>query len=753
MLTRDEVLSLMRDRLHHPASMRELLQVLRVAREQRPAFKRHVRSLVASGDLVQIRGHRFGLPEKMDLYVGRLQTHPAGYGFVTPERPLETGGDIYISGPQLNEAVHGDRVVVRIERIKDGGRAEGRVIRILERGNQPLVGRYDRDETGRGYVAPFDRNVLMDVIIPPGEEGGASPGEMVTVELTRWPTATRAAIGRVSEVLGAIDAPGVDTEIVIRKYGIPDAHSDEAVREAARLGDAVADRDLGGRSDFRQVRTVTIDGEHARDFDDAITIEQLPNGNFWLGVHIADVSHYVEEGSALDREAYERGTSVYFPERAVHMFPPELATGLCSLNPHVDRLVQSCLMEVDARGRVVRSELHDGVINSDARMTYTAVNGILTDRDPVLLERHAPLVPMFEQMQALFAILNEARRRRGSIDFDLNEAEVIMDEQGAVEAIIALQRNVAHRLIEEFMLLANETVASYLEAEGAPALYRVHEEPDLLKVEKFEEFISGFGYSLAAPLTGLRPRHFQKLIERIRGKPEEKPIAFLMLRTMQKARYAPENLGHFGLAAASYTHFTSPIRRYPDLVVHRALRAARLGGLGEEARQEWREELPEAARHTSEMERRADEAERELLQWKKVKFMADKVGDEFDGYVTGVAAFGLFVELVEHFVEGLVHVSTMADDYYRFVESAHMLRGENTHRIFRLGDKLTVQVLRVNMEARQIDLGVAEILDRVREGEGGARRSRAKRKPERRKRKQRMGPRERAMRGRGRTRR
>jgi len=739
MFSRDHVLALMRERVHHPAGMRELLQVLKVPKDDRTPFKRHIKSLVASGDLIQIRGERFGLPEKMDLYVGRLQTHPAGYGFVTPERPLESGaGDIYISNPHLNEAMHGDRVVVRIERIKDGGRAEGRIIRVLERSNSSLVGRYDRDDSGMGHVAPFDRRVLMDIVVPPGQEGGASPGEMVIVELTRWPTATRGAIGRVADVLGDIDAPGVDTEIIIRKWGIPGAHSEEAVAEAVRLGTAVSEKDIRGRTDFRRVPTVTIDGEHARDFDDAITIDRLPNGNFWLGVHIADVSHYVQDGSALDREAYDRGTSVYFPERAVHMFPSELATGLCSLNPHVDRLVQSCLMEIDRHGQVVRHEFHDGVINSDQRMTYNAVNGILTDRDPALSAQYSTLVPMFEQMRELFQILNDARRRRGSIDFDLNEAEVIIDEGGVVEAIIALQRNVAHRLIEEFMLLANETVASFLEAQEAPALYRIHEEPDILKVAKFEEFISGFGYSLAAPANALRPRHFQKLLEKIHGKPEEKPIAMLMLRTMQKARYAPENLGHFGLAAPSYTHFTSPIRRYPDLVVHRALRATRHHLLTAETREEWTEELPEVARHTSEMERRADDAERELLQWKKVKFMADKVGDEFEGYVTGVAAFGLFIELVEHFVEGMVHVSTMADDYYRFVESAHLLRGENTQKVYRLGDKVAVQVIRVNMEMRQVDLGLVEILERVREGERGPRRSKAAPKFDK-KRKQRAG--------------
>jgi ribonuclease R len=731
MLSREEILRQMRERVHHPAGTRELLQALKIPKEERATFRRHLKGLVADGDLIEIRGQRFGLPEKMDLYVGRLQTHPAGYGFVTPERDIEAGGDIFISPTHLNEAMHGDRVVVRIERVKDDGRVEGRVIRVLERAHSSMVGRYDQDPQGVGFVVPFDRRVLIDIFVPPGQEKGAVAGQMVVVELTRWPSAGRGAIGTVLEVLGDIDAPGVDTEIIIRKHGIPDVHSDEAITQALRLGTAVRERDIRSRSDFRELPTVTIDGEHARDFDDAITIETLPNGHFWLGVHIADVSHYVEEGSALDREAYERGTSVYFPERAVHMFPSELSTGLCSLNPQVDRLVQTCFMEVTRRGEVVRSEFHDGVIHSNERMTYTAVNGILTERDPELMTRYEPLVPMFETMKELFQILNSARHRRGSIDFDLNETEIIMDSGGMVEAIVALERNIAHRIIEEFMLLANETVASYLEAQGAPALFRIHEEPDLLKVAKFEEFVATFDLSLGAPLASLRPRHFQRLIEKISGRPEEKPIAFLMLRTMQKARYSPQNSGHFGLAAPSYTHFTSPIRRYPDLVVHRALRAARQSLLSDEQKEAAQEDLPEVARHTSEMERRADDAERELLQWKKVKFMADKVGDEFEGYITGVAAFGLFVELVEHFVEGLVHVSTMADDYYRFVETAHMLRGENTQVSYRLGDKVNARVLRVNMDARQIDLGLVDILERVSDGERGSRRSKARPKTER----------------------
>ncbi len=629
MLNHEQLLKLMRESVDHPATPRELLQRLKVPRDQRPTLKRLLKDLVSTGALIQTRGNRFGVPDLMNLAVGRITTNPRGFGFVVPDRPIEgVTGDIYIAGSNLNQAMHGDRVVARVERITDRG-AEGRILRIVERGATATVGRFVVDDSGMGFVVPFDRRLIMDVQIPSGEQKNAAPGDMVAVEITRWPTATRAPLGQITDVLGSIDEPGVDTEIIIRKFGIPDRHGEPAVAEAKRLGSDVRERDLKGRTDFRPLVTVTIDGEHARDFDDAITLEQLANGNYWLGVHIADVAHYVPEGSALDEEAYERGTSVYFPERAVHMFPAELATGLCSLNPRVDRLVQSCLMEIDRRGQVVRYELHDGVIHSNERMTYTEVNAILTDRDAETRGRYATLVPLFEQMRDLFEILNRRRHRRGSIDFDLKEPEIILDDQGMVEQIVALERNVAHRIIEEFMLVANETVAQHLDDNNVPSLFRIHEDPDPLKVEEFEQFVTTLGYSLAAPKGAVKPQHFQKLVERMRGTPQEKPIAFLMLRTMQKARYDPSNLGHFGLAADSYTHFTSPIRRYPDLIVHRTLRESRHGRMNEDRREELTDELPEVARHTSERERRADDAERELVQWKKVRFMADKVGDEF----------------------------------------------------------------------------------------------------------------------------
>lgn len=717
MLNHEQILTLIRDKLDHPATPRELLQALELPREQRPTFTRLLADLVESGALVETRGNRFGLPDKMNLIVGKMVTHPRGFGFVVPDRPMDNvKGDLYIAGSNLNQAMHGDRVVARLERVSEN-RAEGRIVRVLERGSQTVVGRFDLDGLGIGFVVPFDRRLIMDVQIPTGDHLAAEPGDMVVVEITRWPTSARGPLGRVTEVLGDINEPGVDNDIIIRKFGLPDTHSDEAVEEARQVGNEVREPDLRGRTDFRQILTVTIDGDHARDFDDAITLDHLPNGHYWLGVHIADVAHYVAEGTALDEEAYERSTSVYFPERAVHMFPSELSTGICSLKPNVDRLVQSCLMEVDPKGNVVRYELHDGVIHSNARMTYNEVHAILTEHDPATTAKYQALVPLFETMRELFEILNRRRHRRGSIDFDLKQPEIVLDDEGLVEAIIAAERNVAHRIIEEFMLLANETVAQHLDDNEVPTLYRIHEDPDPLKVEEFEEFVTTLGYSIGAPAEHVKPRHFQKLVEKMRGTPEEKPIAFLMLRTMQKARYDPQNRGHFGLAAESYTHFTSPIRRYPDLVVHRTLRESRHGRMGEDRRDELTEDLPEIARHTSERERRADEAERELVQWKKVRFMADKVGDEFDGYITGVTAFGLFIELIEHFVEGLVHVSTMADDYYRFVEKAHILQGEKTGKLYRLGDKVTVQVVKVDMERRQIDLGLSVILDRVRESE------------------------------------
>ena len=728
MLSAEDLLARIRADIDHPATIRELMQHLRLPRGQRALLRRRLVALVDRGALVRTRGNRYGPPDRMRLVTGRLQVNPRGFGFVTPDHPVDgLCGDLYVAGARLNQALHGDRVVARVERERGAGRAEGSIVRVVERAQSRLVGRFEGDARSGAFVVPFDRRIVTDVRIPADAGGGAAPGDMVEVELTAWPTAGRDPAGRVTEVLGDIDASGVDTRIMIRRHGLPDAHDDDAIAEARRLGTEVRARDRRGRTDFRGLTTVTIDGETARDFDDAVTLDDLPAGHYRLGVHIADVAHYVPEGGALDRAACERGTSVYFPDRAVHMFPPELATGLCSLNPGVDRLVQSCVMEVGPDGEVVRYELHDGVIHSDARMTYAVVNAMLTGQRLGADAPGSDLGPLFERMAALFERLHERRRRRGSIDFDLPEAQFLVDDAGRVEAIVAAERNLAHRIVEEFMLVANETVARHLAGTGVPGLFRVHESPDPTRVENFEAFAATLGHSLAAPPDTVAPIHFQRLIDTLADTPEARPVAFLMLRTMQQARYDPANLGHYGLAAKSYTHFTSPIRRYPDLVVHRVLRAARQGTLDADRRQALEEDLPEIARQTSERERRAEEAERELVHWKKVRFMADKVGDEFSGYVTGAAPFGLFVELVEHFVEGLVHVSSMADDYYRFVAEQHLLHGESSGKTYRLGDLVRVQLVRVDRERRQLDLALVDVFDEVRRtGDGRAPRRRSR---------------------------
>ena len=723
-LERQTLLQQLRAAAGPPATARELARVLNIPREAQATFRRELKALAADGDLALVRGNRYTLPDRVEDVAGKLQGHASGIAFVIPDGG---GPDVFIPVSSRAGALHGDRVVARVESGREAGRLEGRILDVRERRSARIVGQLTRDRRGLALVRPFDARIDTDIRVPLDGTLEAADGDMVTVEVTRWPGPTAEAAGRVVEVLGGLDDPGVDTEVVLRKHGIADEHAPDAVTEARARDAAVHPHEITGRTDFRHEVIVTIDGEHARDFDDAISISRRPNGHYWLGVHIADVAHYVREGSALDLDGFERGTSVYFPERAVHMFPHELATGVCSLNPHVDRLVQSCLMEVNRHGDVVRHELHDGVIHSRARMTYTAVNGIVGTKDPALRETWRELVPTFELMLELFEVLNGRRRRRGSIDFDLPEAEVQVDADGAISAIIAAERNVAHRIIEEFMLLANETVAAHLEQAGMPALYRVHEAPDPVRVLEFDDFVSSLGVRLDAPADGVHPRHFQQLVDRIKGTPEERPIASLMLRTMQKARYDAANLGHFGLAAHTYTHFTSPIRRYPDLVVHRVLRELRHGLATPERRAELEEGLPEVAQHTSAMERRAQEAERELLQWKKVRFMTDKVGEIYAGYITGVAAYGLFVQMTEHFVEGLVHVSTLADDFYRFDDQARVLFGERSKKIFRLGDAVRVQVLRVDMQRRQVELGIADVLDTVRNDERsrGPRRSQA----------------------------
>ncbi|PYQ16695.1 MAG: ribonuclease R, partial [Acidobacteria bacterium] len=686
---------------------------LDLAKEARHELKGLLRQLIADGELVKIRGARVGLPSRMNLVVGRLSCNPAGFGFVVPEAGHGRRDDLYVSAMNMKEALHGDRVVARLERMTPKG-PEGRIIRVLERGLQRMVGRYEEDGRFGGHVVPFDKRVLHELFIPPADSGGARPGQMVAAEITRPPTATRNPSGRVLQVLGRLEDPGVDLKVVMAKYELPDAFPAEVEAEAGRVAREVRPEDTQGRTDFRDWTTVTIDPETARDHDDAVAIERAPNGHWRLAVHIADVAQYVRPGTALDQEAYLRGTSVYFPDRVVPMLPHALSSHICSLVEGQDRLTQGVVLELDPRGRVRKAEFHDGIIRSAARLSYQQVQAIV-DGDAELRRRYAPLGKALEDMDELAKLMRARRYERGSLDFDLPEPKLVLGASGEMTGIVAAERLDSMRLIEEFMLAANEAVAERLARAGTPALFRIHEQPDPERVKEFAELVASFGYRVPAHLEAIRPQDFQLILRQIDGKPEERLVSYLLLRTMKLARYHEENLGHFGLATEMYAHFTSPIRRYPDLVVHRALRALRRGRR-EGAAEELPAQLAEMGRHLSEMERRAAEAERELVEWKKVRFMADKLGEVYRGYVTGVQSFGLFVELEEIFVQGLVHVSSMTDDYYRFDERVHALKGENTRQVYRLGDEVEVQVVRVDLERRQVDFALVDVLRRAAAG-------------------------------------
>ncbi len=697
--------------LGKPVSVRELAHRLALDAPGRRELKSVLRRLIADGALVEIRGARVGLPDRMNLVVGRLSCNPAGYGFVVPEARGEGQVDLFVAAANIREALHGDRVVARVERRGPKG-LEGRIIRVLERATQRIVGRYEDDGRFGGHVVPFDRRVLHEVFIPAGEGGGAVSGQMVSAEITRPPTATRNPVGRVTGVLGRLEDRGVDLEVIVAKYGLPDAFPPGVEEEAGRVARPVGPEETRGRTDFRGWLTVTIDPETARDHDDAVGIERRADGGYRLAVHIADVAHYVREGGAVDEEAYLRGTSVYFPDRVVPMLPHALSSDVCSLVEGQDRLTQSVVIDLDEGGRVEKTAFHDGVIRSAARLSYQQAQAIV-DGDAELRVRFAPLVLPLLAMDELAKRMRRVRYERGSLDFDVPEPKVVLDEAGEMTGIVRHERLGSMRLVEEFMLAANEAVAEELSRAGAGALYRIHEQPDPEKTEEFAELVASLGYRLPGGVEGIRPEHFQRILRQIEGRPEEKLVSYLLLRTMKLARYHEENLGHFGLATEMYAHFTSPIRRYPDLVVHRALRALRKGRDAE--REGWlKEKLPGMGLHLSEMERRASEAERELIEWKKVRFMAGRVGEAFPGYVTGVQPFGLFVELEEIYVQGLVHVSSMTDDYYRFDEKAHLLKGENAGATYRLGDRVQVQVVRADLDRRQIDLVLVDVLERAR---------------------------------------
>ena len=674
-------------------------------------LKNMLDDMAEDGELIRLKGNSYSLPGKMTTTRGRISVHRDGYGFVTPEAG---GEDIFIPSKFLKSSLHGDLVEASSSPSRMGGnKLDGRVMAVLERATTRIVGRYE--ETRRGaIVIPDDQRLNLLVSIPATGRGTAEDGHQVVTELTSYPSGGRPAAGRIVEVLGWPDDPEVEVQSVIRRFDLPHVFGADVLAEAEGVADTVSTADLQGRVDLRSMPTVTIDGETARDFDDAVALSREGN-NFRLWVSIADVSHYVKKDSSLDREAYLRGTSVYFPDRCIPMLPERLSNGICSLNPNVDRLTMTAEMLFDPSGTMLESVFYPSVIKSSARLTYTIVKQIIVDDDRELADKYRPVSPMLLEMKELALILMAMRKKRGSIDFDLPEPEIIIGLTGLTEGIIRAERNLAHQLIEEFMLAANEAVARYITSRDIHFLYRVHENPDPAKLQTFQEFVFGFGYEFKLVEEKVKPSELQRLLAEADGRPEERMINYALLRCMRQARYAADNVGHFGLASDCYCHFTSPIRRYPDLVVHRILKAALL--LTAEKEQEGKraskllaiatERLGEVAEHTSKRERVAMEAERDVVEMKKLQYMQQHVGEQFDGYITGVTAFGFFVELEELFVEGLVHISTLTDDLYHHAEKQHSLIGRRSGTIFRIGDAARITVVSVSPGTRRIEFTLA----------------------------------------------
>ena len=705
-LSPQDILQFLDQNARHPLTLEEILHDVSPTRAQRKEVERLLAELVTQGALVQLKDGRYSLPRQVSLVVGSVSRHREGYGFVTPAN--RGGPDVFVPARFLQEVMHGDKVVVRVERGGRDGKPEGRVLRILERAHRTVVGRF---ESGRhyAYVVPADPRLGQDIVIAPRQTGGARPGQMVVARIESYPGRSRNPEGVIDEVLGDPRDPEVELLTIVHKLGLPYQFSAEVLAAAGEVAQSVPAAALKGRTDLRQQPTVTIDGETAKDFDDAVSVRQEADGAIRLWVSIADVGHYVAEGSVIDREAYERGTSVYFPGRCIPMLPEALSNGICSLNPEVDRLCLTAEMLFDRQGNRQQSQFYLSVIRSCARLTYTTVRDILEQPEGEARKRHPNLVPMLTEMQTLAERLTAMRRRRGSLDFDLPEAEILLDTQGRPEEIVRAERNQAHRLIEEFMLAANEAVASFLTERGAPILYRVHEPPGLEKLQAFQEFIGHFNYGLSLAEGGVNPLELQRLLGEVAGRPEERMINQILLRSMKQARYAPENIGHFGLAAKFYCHFTSPIRRYPDLQVHRVLREViRKGSMSERSKAKLAKSLSQMGEDTSARERRAMEAEREMVSLKKCQFMAERVDEEFAGFISGVTPFGLFVELAEIFVEGLVHISSLKDDFYHFEEDFHRLLGQHRRRVFQIGDELQVRVAKVDLDRREIDFVLAE---------------------------------------------
>ncbi|WP_128896101.1 ribonuclease R [Longirhabdus pacifica] len=702
MITEKQLLEFMQEEAYKPLTYQELEEALQI--ESAAEFKELLKTLnqlEENGQIIRTRSNRYGIPERMDLIRGKLQVHAKGFAFLLPDD--ESLSDIYIHANDLKSAMNGDIALVRITtKPVGGGRYEGEVVRIVKRAHTKIVGLFEGFKS-YAFVIPDDKRIVKDIFISKDSFAGAVDGQKVVVEIVKYAEGRSSAEGKIIEILGHKNDPGVDILSIIRKYQLPEQFPKEVLDEATAISESISEEDLVGRRDLRGKVTVTIDGEDAKDLDDAVSLEQLENGNVRLGVHIADVGYYVKEGSSLDQEAYARGCSVYLVDRVIPMLPHRLSNGICSLNPQVDRLTMSCEMEIDDKGKVVSHDIFPSVICTKERMTYTNVRKILAGEDEALLERYADLVDQFKLMEKIAMRLRKGRLQRGAVDFDFQEAKVIVDDDGKPIEIKKRERSIAEQIIEEFMLIANETVAEHFYWLKVPFLYRTHEEPDQEKMFHFMEFITNFGYVVRGKSNKVHPRALQSLLEEIKGSKEETVISTMMLRSMKQAKYDAQSQGHFGLSAEFYSHFTSPIRRYPDLIIHRTIREVIMQGILESGRQEHlQSKMSDIAQQSSERERIAVDAERDTEALKKAEYMLDKIGEEYDGMISSVTNFGMFVEL-DNTVEGLIRLSHLIDDYYHFDERNLALIGERTSNIYRIGDEVKVRVTGVNLDDHTVD--------------------------------------------------
>lgn len=703
---KEVILNFMKEEAYKPMEIPEIAKIFNINKNEYKSFKKAIKTMEKEGLLARDESDKLGLAQRMGVITGKIEIHDRGFGFLIPD--IEEIKDLFIAKTNLMGAMNGDRVVAKIiKEGRNGKRTEGIIINIVERVNKNIVGIYE-DNKSFGFVLPEDKRIQNDIFISKKDRNGAKKGQIVMVEITRWPDGKRKnPEGKVVEILGRPGDKGIDIDIIIRKYNLPEDFPPSVLNSALDIEDFITEDEIKGRLDLRNIKMVTIDGEDAKDLDDAISIERLENGNFKLGVHIADVTHYVKERSVIDKEAFKRATSVYLIDRVIPMLPKKLSNGICSLNPKVDRLTLSCIMEVNRQGKVVNHTIAQSVIKTNERMTYTDVTKILRDNDAELIERYKDLVDDFKAMEELCKILRKKRLDRGAIDFDFEECKIILDEKGKPIDIKPYERAIANRMIEEFMLLANETVAEHMEKLKVPFVYRIHENPDAEKLEKFKAFIYNLGYNDITWGEEVNPKALQRVLDKFKGENEETIISTLLLRSMMQARYSPECAGHFGLAADYYCHFTSPIRRYPDLQIHRIIKEYLNKELTENRSKKLVSIVDSAAKQSSEMERVAQEAEREVDDLKKAEYMKDRIGEIFEGMISSVTGFGAFVEL-PNTIEGLVHITSFRDDYYIYDEDRLILIGERNKKIYRLGDKLKVLCSKVDILSREIYFEIVE---------------------------------------------